>query len=87
MALTTEALGEIERMLAGNAAPQLAALRDMFPGIAWTRCDAEDVSEEPFLSFSTFDLHLIDATDHCVQITADPAQATGLLLAKRTQRP
>lgn len=85
MALTTEALGEIEQTLAGSAAP-LAVLREMYPGMVWTRCDAEDVSEEPFRSFSTFDLHLIDATDHCVQITADPAQATGLLLAKRTQR-
>ena len=85
MALTTDALGEIERMLAGSAPPPLATLREMFPGMVWTRCDAEDVSEEPFRSFSTFDLHLIDATDHCVQITANPSQATGLLLARRTR--
>ena len=86
MALSADELMEIERTLAeadAGASP-FAALRARFPHLAWTRCDASDVTETPFRSFSRFDLHLIDGSDHCVQITADPARATGIVLAARS---
>jgi hypothetical protein len=41
------------------------------------------VTETPFRSFSRFDIHLLDSADHCVQITVDPACATGIVLAAR----
>ena len=85
MALAAEELAEIEKVLARPDAASLAyaALRQKFPHLAWIRCDASDVTEPPFRSFGDFDLHLLDKADHCVRITADPARAGGLVLARR----
>lgn len=85
MVLTAGDLAEIERVLASsNAGAQVyQELRQKYPHVAWIRCDASDVTEVPFRSFHEFDLHLLDSADHCAQITADPARATGIVLAKR----
>lgn len=89
MALGADELTEIERMVAAAEAGSspLAELRQRFPHLAWTRCDASDVSEVPFKSLPRFDLHLIDGSDHCVQITDDPGRATGIVLAARSTKP
>ncbi len=86
MAVSETELSEIEKVL---AAPDLApaavsALRQRFPKLSWTQCDASDVGETPFRTFPLFDLHLLDTADHCAQITADPTRATGIILAKRS---
>jgi hypothetical protein len=84
MALAAGELAEIEQVLASDMAPQaVLGLRQKFPHLAWIRCDASDVTEEPYRSFREFDLHLLDSADHCAQITDDPARATGIVLAKR----
>lgn len=85
MALGPNELMEIDQVLSapGADAGVFAALRSRFPHLSWTRCDASDVTEEPFRSYSRFEVHLVDRTDHCVQITADPARATGIVLAER----
>ncbi|MDA9392411.1 hypothetical protein ACVWW6_000527 [Bradyrhizobium sp. USDA 3311] len=85
MALTEEELIEIERLLAadGTEMGPFVELRRRFPQLAWVRCDASDVADQPFRQFPRFDLHLLDGSDHCVQITADPMRATGIVLAKR----
>ncbi|SFQ09409.1 hypothetical protein SAMN05216330_11567 [Bradyrhizobium sp. Ghvi] len=85
MALTTEELIEIERLLAadGGETGPFVELRRRFPQLAWVRCDASDVADPPFRQFPRFDLHLVDGSDHCVQITADPTRATGIVLAKK----
>ena len=89
MALSADELTEIEKALsAPNAEAQaFTALRTRFPHLAWTRCDASDVTEAPFCTYSRFDVHLLDGADHCVQITDDPARATGVVLAKRSAAP
>lgn len=89
MALAAVELAEIEQMLTtSDARPQAyLELRRKFPHLAWIRCDASDVTETPFRSFREFDLHLLDSTDHCAQITDDPGRATGIVLAKREVRP
>ena len=86
MALAATELADIERVLSASDAASQAytELRAQFPHLSWVRCDASDVTEIPFRSFRHFDLHLLDGSEHCVQITADPAQATGLVLARRT---
>jgi hypothetical protein len=83
MALASEELAEIGEALASPQADAgvFAALRARFPHLSWTRCDASDVAEAPFRSYPGFDLHLVDRSDHCVQITSDPARATGIVLA------
>jgi len=85
MAVSADELTEIGKVLAAPDAEAgaFAALRRRFPLLSWTRCDASDVTEAPFQSFARFDVHLLDGSDHCVRITADPAQATGIVLAKR----
>ena len=84
MALALSELAKIEQVLASDVASQAyLELRQKFPHLAWIRCDASDVTEEPYRSFREFDLHLLDSADHCAQITNDPARATGVVLAKR----
>ncbi len=85
MALNATELMEIEAALSdcGGDGAAVAALRQRFPRLAWTRCDATDVCETPFRSFAGFDIHLLDSSDHCAAITDDPARATGIILAKR----
>jgi hypothetical protein len=89
MALRTDELTEIEQLIAAAqaGASPLIELRKRFPHLAWTRCDASDVSETPFRSLAGFDLHLIDGADHCLQLTSDPERATGIVLAARSAKP
>jgi hypothetical protein len=85
MALGTDELTEIDRVLSDPDADArvFAQLRSRFPHLSWTKCDATDVAETPFRSYSRFEIHLVDRTDHCLQITADPMRASGIVLANR----
>jgi hypothetical protein len=86
MALSTEALQEIRTLLEGEApaAERCANLRKRFPDLSLTRCDAGDMSSEvPVFETSEFCVYLIDASEHCVRITGDPAAATGLIVAQK----
>jgi hypothetical protein len=85
MALGADELNEIDRMLSdpGVDARVFTELRRRFPHLSWTRCDATDVTETPFRSYPRFEVHLVDRTDHCLQITADPMRASGIVLANR----
>ncbi|MFB6452251.1 hypothetical protein [Bradyrhizobium tunisiense] len=85
MALEENELVELEQLITaaeGRASP-LTELRRRFPHLALVRCDASDVTEPPFRSFPHYDLHLIDRSEHCVQITADRLLAIGIVLAAR----
>jgi hypothetical protein len=89
MAFTASEVDQIEALLSGeHAAPELlAAFRSRFPGRSLTRCDASDLSEEsPFRRLARADMYLVDGRTHCWQITNDPAIATGIVLAARTER-
>ena len=85
MALAESELSDIEKILAGpgTAGDAFAEVRRCFPHLVLTRCDASDVTEAPFRSYPAFDLHLLDASDHCARVTDDLALATGLILARR----
>src|SRR5262245_55945999 len=90
----TMALGadELEQIVQVLSAPDMdaravAELRRQFPHLSWTRCDASDLTETPFRACSRFDVHLVDRSGHCVQITADPARASGIILADRSANP
>ncbi len=88
MTVAASELEQIEAILAQavTASDPYPELRRRFPGLSWTRCDASDVNETPFRSYPAYDLHLLDRSAHCVQITSDPAQATGFLLARKDLR-
>jgi hypothetical protein len=85
MALGADELSEIDRVLSepGADARVFAELRRRFPHLSWTKCDANDVNETPFRSYTRFEIHLVDRSDHCLQITADPMRASGIVLADR----
>ncbi len=89
MALAADELSAIDKILSDTTvdARVVADLRRQFPHLSWTRCDASDVTEAPFRTYARFDLHLLDAADHCVQITEDPARATGIVVAERKVTP
>jgi len=86
MSLGPDELLEIDGVLSAPDADArvFAQLRGRFPHLSWTKCDASDVLEAPFRTYARFELHLVDRSDHCVQITADPARASGIVLANRT---
>ncbi len=84
MALDGQELEAVEQALGQGEA--FAALKARFPKLAFARCDASDVEETPYRALAGLDLHLIDATDHCVRITSDLAAASGVLIAKRPAR-
>ncbi|MDB5655393.1 MAG: uncharacterized protein JWQ94_3006 [Tardiphaga sp.] len=85
MALGPDDLVKIEQMLSvpGADGHVFADLRKAFPHLSWTRCDASDLTEAPYRSYSRFDIHLLDSADHCVTVTIDPVRATGIVLAER----
>lgn len=87
MPLTPPDLAAIATLLqpAPPDSATLAALRRRFPQLSITRCDASDIiGAEPVRRLDHLDLHLVDGSNHCWRLTADPAQATGLLLARRS---
>lgn len=86
MAITDRDFTEIETLLVGGVAGVSLSVefRQRFPGLTLTRCAASDVDQEvPFRRYPGFDLHLVDRSDHCWHMTADPGRATGIVLATR----
>jgi hypothetical protein len=86
MCISPETMIEIETSLAefkkitNNPLP---LLKDCFPGLSFVRLSARDIDEPPFRALEDFNLYLLDAREHCVQITSDPALATGVIVAQR----
>ena len=89
MPFSTDELTQLETLLADSdgGLQVVAEFRSRFPGRTLTRCDESDMGvDEPYKRFANVDLHLVDAHDHCWQLTRDPAQATGVVVAKRRRR-
>lgn len=85
MGIGAEDLARIEAVLgAADIADAPAALKALFPKLSLTRADASDMGmEAPFREFPAFTLYLVDGSDHCWTITADPGRATGLVLVSK----
>ena len=61
-----------------------AALRQRFPELHFSECSADDVSPRYRAAFNVtgYELYLITgASGHCLELTNDPAGATGILIA------
>jgi hypothetical protein len=85
MAISDSELKQIETLFAAGAADGglAVAFRRRFPGLSLTRCAASDMNgEQPYRQTPGFDLHLVDRSDHCWRLTAEPAHATGIVLAQ-----
>lgn len=84
MALSQAQLDQVGALLqrAAPGANPLPELRAAFPGLVFSRCDASDMSgETPVLRAGSYDLFLVDNSDHCWRITADPHSAGGVVIA------
>lgn len=80
MRLSAAELTAIETLLA--APDGAAALRQAFPRLPVTRCDASDLdADTPYRSWPHLSLYLVDGSAHCLTLTTDPARATGVVLA------
>jgi len=94
MGLGTDELAAIDALLGEEPAPAssgnadaLARFRLQFPRLSVTRCDASDVDfETPFRVFPAASVFLVDASEHCWRFTSDPARATGIVVARRSER-
>jgi hypothetical protein len=84
MTMSANDLEAIEGLFAGAKPKEIivADLRLKFPHLSWNQCDAADVDEPAFRSFPSFDMHLLNTTDHCAGLTMDPGDATGIILAR-----
>jgi len=60
----------------------MQALRAEWPELRFAHCCDDDIcGPAPFLQTETFNLYLLDAREHCVVLTGDPARACGMVLA------
>ena len=59
------------------------ALRAAFPDLHFTFCSDDDVmSDKPVSELNGFNLYLVDSSNHCLCLTTDSDQATGLVVAE-----
>lgn len=61
----------------------LATLRQAWPGLHFTLCSDNDVPARlpPVLEQPGFNLYLINGSEHCLNLTNDPALAIGVVIA------
>lgn len=86
MCISAETLTEIEVALEEFqkiSTNPMALLRNCFPALSFVRLSASDIDEQPFRQLPNYNLYLLDAREHCVQITSDLNDATGVVLAAR----
>lgn len=76
-------IGHSLEALTGTVGDLARALRERYPHLAFSVCDASDVQEDPIARAGRFDLHLIDSREHCLRLTQELEKATGVLLAAR----
>jgi len=61
----------------------LSKLRESFPGIHFTYCMDDDISNaKPVMSDKDFNVYLVDGREHCLCLTNDYDIATGVVLAE-----
>jgi len=62
----------------------IAELRDAHPGVHFTWCMDDDiaVNAKPVTQRDTFNLYLVNSSDHCSVLTNDPESASGIVLAE-----
>jgi hypothetical protein len=68
---------------AGLNEETLRALREAFADLHFTHCSDDDITVgRPVRTADGFNLYLVDGREHCVVLTNDSANATGVVLAR-----
>jgi len=61
----------------------LSTLRQEFPEIHFTYCSDDDILDAaPAQEFDSFNLYLVDGSDHCLKFTSNFETATGVVIAE-----
>ena len=61
----------------------LALLRSEYPELHFTYCSDDDLpNNEPVMEQENFNLYLVDGRDHCMCLTRDFENATGVVVAE-----
>jgi len=61
----------------------IAALRNDYPQLHFTYCSEDDIpNNEPVLEQEQFNLYLVDGREHCLCLTRDFENATGVVVAE-----
>lgn len=84
MCISTETMNDIELSLAEFhklTNNPVSMLKECFPAISFVGMSASDIDEPPFRAMPHHNLYLLDGRDHCMQLTNDPANATGVVVA------
>lgn len=82
--IAEERLDQITEIVrrAGLNAQTVSALRAAFTEIHFTHCSDDDIGVgQPARSADGFNLYLVDGREHCLVLTSDPQNATGVVLA------
>ncbi|RKT43218.1 DUF6129 family protein [Thiocapsa rosea] len=83
--IAEERLDQITEVVrrAGLNAETIGALREAFADIHFTHCSDDDIGvSKPVRAADGFNLYLVDGREHCLVLTDDPANATGVVLAE-----
>ncbi|CRI63956.1 conserved hypothetical protein [Thiocapsa sp. KS1] len=86
--IAEERLDQITEVVrrAGLNAETVGALREAFGDIHFTHCSDDDIGVgQPVRTSDGFNLYLVDGREHCLVLTNDPANATGVVLAEVDQ--
>jgi len=69
----------------GTGDSLLKLLKANHPDTYFSCCNDEDVfGPDPIYASQTFNLYLVDSSDHCLSLTKDKEVASGILIARVT---
>ncbi len=86
--ITSRQLNEIARWAETHGVDDatLSRLRQAYPGVHFTQCLDDDINNaEPALQGNRINLYLVDGRQHCLRLTDDLQNATGVVLAVTTE--
>lgn len=83
--ISSEQLSAVSEWLGQQGANILpeTEMRSNFPDMHLTFCSDDDVmSDKPVAETERFNLYLVDSSEHCLSLTSDMQQASGLVVAE-----
>jgi len=64
----------------------LSVLKQNFPNIHFTLCSDDDIiNGKPLREYPLFNIYLVNTSEHCAVLTNDADNASGVVIAWRTE--
>ncbi len=83
--LTQDQLDQVAAHIGNNPLSEtlIAEIRQAFPGIHFTYCMEDDIpNNAPVFTGAGFNLYLVDGREHCLCLTGELENATGIVIAE-----